>query len=209
MEGHLNTLRKVVLAGARAVLPVFCTTPTVALHRESGLLPPEIELNQLALMATVRIRRLDPDHPLRLRAEKILLTQRPSSRFARRVLDLPLSEQVNPLRYAPWIVCESRQTTLLRIHGPRGQSKEQATKDFLDFYTSLPSSDITLFSDGSQLADGRTGGGYIGYQASQQVVRGSFSLGYAREVFDAEAEAALAGAKAALASPASRSARDL
>jgi ribonuclease HI len=209
VDGHLNTLQKVVLAGARAVLPVFCTTPTAALYRESGLLPPEIELNQLALMDTVRIRRLDPDHPLRLRAEEVLLTQRPSSRFARRILDLPLSEQVNPLRHAPWLDYETRQAALLRIHGPRGQTKEQATKDFLDFYTSLPSRDITLFSDGSQLADGRTGGGYVGYQASQQVVRGSFSLGLAREVFDAEAEAALAGAKAALASPASRSAQDL
>jgi hypothetical protein len=62
---HLESLRKVVLAGARAILPVYRTTPVAALYRESGLLPPEIELDQLALLATVRIRRLDPYHPLR------------------------------------------------------------------------------------------------------------------------------------------------
>jgi hypothetical protein len=61
---HLNDLLKVVLAAARAVLPVYRTTPIAVLHRESGLLPPEIELDQLAILATVRIRRLDPYHPL-------------------------------------------------------------------------------------------------------------------------------------------------
>jgi hypothetical protein len=209
VDGHLNALRKVVLAGARAILPVFCTTPTAALHRESGLLPPEIELNQLALLATVRLRRLDPYHPLRVRAEKITTCRRPSSRFARRVLELPASEQINPLQHPPWIARESRQTTMARIRGPNGRSKKQAAKDFLQLYSAIPSSDITLFSDGSQLADGRTGGGYIGYQNSQQILRGSFSLGCSREVFDAEAEAALAGAKAAIDSPASCTATDL
>jgi hypothetical protein len=83
----------------------------------------------------------------------------------------------------------------------------------LDFYESLPSDDIALFSDGSQLANGKTGGGYIGYQDShqdsQQILRGSFSLGSSQEVFDAEAKAALAGAKAALNNPASQHANNL
>ena len=209
VDGHLDIIRKVVLAGARAILPVFCTTPIAALHRESGLIPPEIELNQLALMATVRLRRLDPYHPLRRRAETVLSLQRPSSRFARRVLNLPASEQVNPLQHPPWLICESRQASLTRIHGPRGQPKEQAAKDFLDFYESLPGNDIALFSDGSQLINGKTGGGYVGYQDGHQIFRGSFSLGSAQEVFDAEAKAALAGAKAALNSPASRNASNL
>src|SRR6201990_1382695 len=94
VDGHLKSLSKSVLAGARAVLPVFRTTPTAALYRESGLLPPEIELKQLALAATVRLRRLDSYHPLRKRAEKILRLSRPNTRLARRVLALPPSEQV-------------------------------------------------------------------------------------------------------------------
>ena len=49
VDGLLDSLAKEVLAGARAILPVYCTTPTAVLHRESGLLPPEIELNHLAV----------------------------------------------------------------------------------------------------------------------------------------------------------------
>jgi hypothetical protein len=98
---------------------------------------------------------------------------------------------------------------LTRIHAPTGQPKERSAQDFQDYYSTISASSITLFSDGSQLLDGRTGGGYIGYQGGLQVVRGSFSLGYRKEVFDAEAEAALQGARAALASPASRIATDL
>jgi hypothetical protein len=81
--------------------------------------------------------------------------------------------------------------------------------DFLDFYESLPSNDIALFSDGSQLANGKIGCWYVGYQDSQQIFRGSFSLGSAQGVFDAEAKATLAGVKAALNSPASRHANNL
>jgi hypothetical protein len=77
------------------------------------------------------------------------------------------------------------------------------------FYQLIPPNDIVLFSDGSKLSDGSTGGGYVGYQAGRQICRGSFSLGPHKEVFDAEAEAALAGAKAATACPTARFANDL
>ena len=66
-----------------------------------------------------------------------------------------------------------------------------------------------MFSDGSKLADGSTGGGYVGYQAGHLIFRGCFSLGPNKEVFDAEVEAALAGAKAASAFPPARFASDL
>jgi ribonuclease HI len=209
VDGHLTSLAKVVLAGARAVLPVYRTTPTAALHRESGLLPPEIELNQLALLAATRLRRLDPYHPLLKRATKIARLGRPTSRFARRVLALPNSELVNPLQNPPWLPQESREAILTRIHGPCGRPKEQAAIDFQNFYQTLPRNDISIFSDGSQLDNKRTGGGFVGYQAGQQIVRGSFSLGHDKEVFDAEAEAALAGVKAAISCPTSRFANDL
>jgi hypothetical protein len=209
VDGLLDSLAKVVLAGARAVLPVYCTTPTAALHRESGLLPPEIELNQLALSATTRIRRLDPSHPLRRRATKVTRQGRPTSRFARRVLALPASEQVNPLKHPPWLPREPREAIQARISGPCGRSKEQAAADFTEFYQTIPPHDIVLFSDGSKLADGSTGGGYVGYQAGRQVLRGCFSLGLNKEVFDAEAEAALASVKAAIAFPTAHFATDL
>ena len=149
VDGLLASLEKVILVGARAVLPVYRTTPTAALHRESGLLPPEIELNQLALLATTRLRRLDPYHPLQKRARKIARLGRPTSRFARRVLALPNSELVNPLQNPPWLLQESREAALARVHGPCGRSKEQAALDFQNFTkpfpnTTYPSSQMGL-----------------------------------------------------------------
>ena len=135
VDGLLDSLAKVVLAGARAILPVYCTTSTAVLHRESGLLPPEIELNQLAFSAAARLRRLDPFHPLLKRARKILRQGHPTSRFARRVLSLPASEQVNPLQHPPWLPREPRTAIQERISAPCGRSKEQAAADFMPFTT--------------------------------------------------------------------------
>lgn len=59
----LRQLEKVTLTSARAILPVFSTTPATVLLRESGLSPPELKLEEIALRATVRIRRLDTQHP--------------------------------------------------------------------------------------------------------------------------------------------------
>jgi hypothetical protein len=92
VQNHLDGITKVILAGARAVLPVYRTTPVPVLHRESGLLPAEIELDYLAAITTVRLRRLDPYHLLRKRAEGIARTGLQTSRFTRRVLAVPDSE---------------------------------------------------------------------------------------------------------------------
>ncbi|EED15772.1 hypothetical protein TSTA_008970 [Talaromyces stipitatus ATCC 10500] len=162
-----------LLAGARAVPPTFRTTPVSVLHRESGFFTPEIELDQIALLAAVRLRRLDPYHPLRKRAEQVSRNGRPISRFARRVLALPNSEQVNPLQYAPWYPW-----------APMGRTKEKAAADFLDFRHIIPGSDIIFLCS-------------------------SLSFGPGKEVFDAEAEAALAGAQAAIALSTARFATNL
>ncbi|KAI9034733.1 uncharacterized protein KD926_006350 [Aspergillus affinis] len=109
VQGHLNRVTKVILAGARAVFPVYRTTLIPALYRESGLLPAEIELDYIAAAATVRIRRLDPYYSLRRRAEETTRTGLKRSRFARRVRALPKSEQINPLQNAPWLLQELRE----------------------------------------------------------------------------------------------------
>jgi ribonuclease HI len=54
-----------------------------------------------------------------------------------------------------------------------------------------------MFSDGSKLANGIAGAGFALYQFKRQFLQFSISLGLNKEVFDAEAEAALAGIKAA------------
>ena len=198
VQGHLKKIAKVILTGARAILPAFRTTPTPILYRESGLLPAEIELNYIAASATVCLRRLDPYHPLRRRAASIIQAGRHDSRFARRVHALPDSEQINPLLHPPWLPREAREDTQLQVKAPTGQSKEAAAAEFQAFYSSLPETDIKIYTDGSKLATRMAGAGFALYQSGRLFLQSSFPLGPNKEVFDAEAEAALAGLKAAL-----------
>jgi hypothetical protein len=92
-----------------------------------------------------------------------------------------------------------------------GRSKEKAAKDFCDFLQTLPGSDLQVFSDGSknEATDGMAGCGSVTYQFNLQIDRKAFSLGRNAEVFDAEASAALAGAKEALSTPSAKFATDL
>ncbi|RAL58046.1 hypothetical protein DID88_009541 [Monilinia fructigena] len=193
VDGHLGLLNKVVLTCARATLPVYKTTNLAVLHEESKLRPAEIELNQTSQLFASGNRRL------------------PSSRFARTIVALPPSEQVNPLAHPPWEQRETRAEAELRVVGPLGRSKAQAAKDFKTFYASIPRNDLQVFSDGSKSEgkDGATGGGYIVTQYDIEVARHAFSLGLNAEVFDAEATAATRGAAAALAQPSARFAKDL
>ncbi|KAI9034729.1 uncharacterized protein KD926_006534, partial [Aspergillus affinis] len=197
VQDHLDKITRVILAGARAILPVYRTTPTPTLFRESGLLPAEIELDYIASTATARLRRLDPYHPLRRRAERVTRTGLQDSRFARRVTALPESEQLNPLQNPPWLLQEAREAIHQRIRAPINIPKKQAAARFQRFYASLLQTDIKVFTDGSKLENGMAGSGYALYQSGMLFQRSSFSLGPNKEVFDAEAEAALAGLKAA------------
>ena len=182
---------------------------TIFLHKLSR--PPEIELDLIAQTFAARTARLDPKHPLRTRVNTIIRTGANKTRLARLVLALPKAETVNPLAHPPWLVREPRAAIAKRISGPQGRTKESAAKDFLDFLATLPLNDIQVFSDGSKRedTDGATGGGSVTYQGGQQTARNAFSLGYNAEVFDAEAAAALHGARAALESHTARFATDL
>jgi hypothetical protein len=59
------------------------------------------------------------------------------------------------------------------------------------------------------LENGQTGRGFVGFQAGSQFLSSLFSLGPNKEVFDAEAEAALAGLRMAMAHPISQQASNL
>ncbi|EED22480.1 hypothetical protein TSTA_059780 [Talaromyces stipitatus ATCC 10500] len=90
---------------------------------------------------------------------------------------------------------------------PDIQSRTAA--DYMDFQRTIPGTDIVVFSDGSRLVNGHAGGGYVTFQAYHQFLRSSLSYGHGKEVFDAEAEAALDGAQAAIAYPTARFATNL
>jgi hypothetical protein len=86
-----------------------------------------------------------------------------------------------------------------------------AARDFLAFLPTIPPGDIQVFSDGSksESTDGSTGSGSVTYQYGLQIDRRALSLGLYTEVFDAEAIAALEGARAALTSPGAKLATDM
>lgn len=208
---HLQLLDKVTYNCARAILPAYRTTPTPALLKEAGILPAEIELNKLSRTFAARTSRLDPRHPLRLRSVTVRKTRQPTSRFARQILALPPAEQVNPIKWPPWEPREDRKLAESRIYGPLGRDKETAARDFLEFLPSIPVSDIQVYSDGSKAegTDGLAGAGSVMYQYGLLLNRQVTPLGPNAEVFDAEAIAALNGAKLALLAPSARFATDL
>jgi ribonuclease HI len=215
VERLIEKLEKVTLTSARSILPVFSTTPSSVLFRESGLSPPEFKLDEIALRATVRIRRLDPQHPLRTRAYAIrgpLIPTRRSrvpTRFARRFLSLPPSEQLDVLALPPWFVVESREEAEKRVGAPDPTlTKEQRASVFAHFIEQIPTNDIIVYTDGSKLQNGNAGAGYA---ISQFGVthKESYPLGPSAEIFDAEAIAALLGARAALLHPLNRLAKDV
>ncbi|KAI0994881.1 hypothetical protein K3495_g13301 [Podosphaera aphanis] len=200
-------IEKVHRAAARAVLPVYRTTPSAALFREAGLNPAELALNNISRRAAIRTRRLDPRHPLRLRVQNSLSSPA-LSRFARSHRGIPASEHINPIVNPPWEVIESKQDSLIRICGPSGPRHMRADK-FLNFLQTLPRSDILVFSDGSKLPDGKTGSGFVIYQFGIKVCSKAFPLGHQRDCFDAEAFGALQGIRAAIALPSARFSNDI
>jgi ribonuclease HI len=211
VDSHIRLLEKVVLISARAILPVYKTTPTAVLYRESRLRPPEIELDLISQTYGARTARLDPQHPLRKRANRITSRNTRDTRLARLILSLPRAEIVNPILRPPWYTYEPRPEANRRVYGPQGRTKEEAARDFLAFLPTIPPKDIQVFSDGSknESTDGSTGGGFITYQYGLKIDRKAFSLGCHAEVFDAEASAALEGAKGALKAPSAKLAIDM
>ncbi|KHJ32328.1 hypothetical protein EV44_g4208 [Erysiphe necator] len=94
-------LDKVQRAAARVILPVYRTTPSATLYRESGLNPAELTLEHLSRRAIIRTRRLDPFHPLFIKCHR-LASRSPVTRFSRIIRTIPPSEQIDPISTPPW-----------------------------------------------------------------------------------------------------------
>ncbi|APA06564.1 hypothetical protein sscle_02g013340 [Sclerotinia sclerotiorum 1980 UF-70] len=215
VDNHINLLNKVILTCAKAILPVYKTTNTAVLYEEAKLRPSEIELNLASQTYAVRTFRLDPYHPLRIRAKSMIKAKDQNrtvdTRLSSFITALPKAEYINPLAFPSWEHKESRAEAEIRVAGPMGRTKAQAADDFKAFHPKIPRSDIQIFSDGSksESKDGATGGGFVITQFDIQVAQYSFSLGTNAEVFDAEAMAAVTGTAKALALPSIKLATDL
>lgn len=156
---HLKLLDKVHRAAARAILPVYRTTPSVVLYRESGLSPAELTLDTLSRRAAMRTRRLDPFHPLYIKSHK-LATSHTETRLARALEKIPPSEEIDPISIPPWEKLEIiSSTSIPNLNLPSSQSIRAGI--FCNFLNNLSKSDILVYADGSKTLDGKTGIGYV------------------------------------------------
>ena len=76
------------------------TTSVQALYKEAGLKPAETFLNTIVRRAAIQTRRLDDPHQLHRRAAR-KTSRQPLIRFARSLVQKPLSESINPLIQPP------------------------------------------------------------------------------------------------------------
>ena len=201
----------------RGVLPVFRTTPSAVLGRETGI-PNAVELLEgFRWAAAARLRQIPASHPL-------------WSRWCRRGrdrYDTPLFRlfRLPPGKPAaqpdPGPVYEDQgeiERQVMALH-PRPAPAENDTpppgpaehcsrpepspaERHAEFLRTRGPGDVLVYSDGSRLADGRTGAGWAVAQYTPapappgwdvSVRTGGIPLGTHREVFDAEAKAALEG----------------
>jgi ribonuclease HI len=91
-----------------------------------------------------------------------------------------------------------------RTDPTRGQDKETAAAEFKEWWANLPSSDVTVFSDGSEQTrngEKRVGYGYAIYQNGKQIKTGQGAINSQSHVFDAEAIGAWEGLQAVLRLP--------
>ncbi|KAI0999845.1 hypothetical protein K3495_g8352 [Podosphaera aphanis] len=196
VSSQLEALDKIRRACARAILPVFRTTPSTALLRETGISLAQIELHNIAWRAAVRTKKLDSRHPLYLRSQASNSSPA-KTRFSRWCKTVPPSKQVDPLAHPPREIKEFRENSLLRVGAPTVSDKRRVDSS-QTFLQNIPKNDILVYTDGSKLPNVNAGSGYVIYQLGIKVCSGVIPLGNIQEIFDAEAFAALCGIKKAV-----------
>jgi ribonuclease HI len=195
-HGLVNEIGRVLNGAARAILPVWRTTPTPTLYRDAGLPPAQIALDKARLNFSIRLRAVDQNHPLvhRISRRKVRAgkkhgeLQQPRTRLQHAALLLPDFPR-------PRFPQNRAGTT---SGGPPAYgSKADEAKAFRKWQNQLPDTHIVVFSDGSKLTTDAVGWGFAIYRGRRKIDQGRGRLGIA-EVFDGEVEGALQGLRQAL-----------
>ena len=160
----------------RTTLPVYRTTSNKLVHHFASLPPLSLLLDDAARRTAARTARLDPAHPI---SRRLRTAHRyPSTRLSQRHALLPgPAEAVNPLVYPPWHTSPPIATL----------SKEDALSAAKRAIRDRASTDIHLYSDGSRLKSGQTGGGWIAYLGDRILGSGQSAGNPISTAFDAEA----------------------
>lgn len=200
VEGHVARLDRAIKTTARAVLPVWKTTPIPILHRESGLPPAKVILEQIRLRASLRLRSLDPLHPLTRRLATPLPPSRGGGRpTTRPALDkstrLQRTSKLTPPAERPIILTRRWRTKPLP---PLLSDKPAATKHHLQWLKHLPLEHTIIYTDGSK--GEHVGWGVVAYQRGEQIYQQHGTLQDA-EVYDGESHGAWQASEWALTRP--------
>ncbi len=186
-------IQKTINAAARAVLPVYRTTPIAALLREIGWPPAPAWLNLAHDRLAARIASTDPQHPLRTRWD---------SSTMRRIRCRQEIQMGSPTYTPPWGPLD-RDKSRVEIAAIGRKAGPDA---FSSWAAKRPTLDLTVYSDGS-LRDGQAGAGFYitrGPTATTVIKEASIGLGNTATVYDAEIIAATSGLAAALENPMAR-----
>ena len=203
--GLTRMIQSAITLAARGVLPAWRTVPITTLIRDSGLPSAEVALEDSRARFAYRIQSADKEHPLtkRIPFMPTRVNERPRPSKIQTAAAL-LPKAPRPELRAPYYSpnCLEDPTN--------GVAKEMAAEAFKLWWATLPTGDITVFSDGSeQWKDGihGVGYGYAVYQNCKKLEDGLGSIHEVSHVFDAEAIGAWKGLQAALRNPSSRGRR--
>ena len=204
LGGHIAAIDSALVIAARGILPAWRTMPNTALIRDAGLPAAQVALEEVKLRFATHLRTVDKDHPLVQRIVLPIISrgrgagspQRPRTKVQRLgslLPEVPRQELLTP-----------HYTKGCTIDPTQGIGKKEAAARFKNWWAQLPSSHVTIFSDGSeQNLDGtrRVTYGFAIYQNRQMLHKGSGSLHPQTHVFDAEAVGAWRGLQQALRRP--------
>ena len=201
---HIDVLERTLTLAIRGVLPVWRTTPTVTLFRDSGLPSAIVALEEAKLRFALRLQTVDPDHPLVKRTTPPMITtgifkgsrKRPKTKVQILGTLIPAvpRPRLTPPHFSP--LCRSDPTG--------GLDKDTASRQFKAWWASLSPDDVTIFSDGSEKTERGTKSvsyGFAIYQNSTQLATGLGSINNISHVFDAEIIGAWKGLQHALRQP--------
>ncbi|POS82085.1 hypothetical protein EPUL_006099, partial [Erysiphe pulchra] len=182
----INQLQGAINRAARAVLPVYKTTPVPVLLRETGWGPATAWLERSHDRLATRIAAADTNHPLRKRWKS------PYFQWIRRRQFLELSLDTQE---APWYELNSTKAKeeigiVGRTEG-LGMFKEYINSSEIGILA------LIVFSDGSMDKDRNVGAGYCIYRGSNtEIASGKIPLERTVEIYDAEIIGATEGLRA-------------
>lgn len=189
---HVHEIQRALTLAARAAIPVWKTTPTSVVYRDSGLPTAQATLDQALYRFSYRLRTVDRMHPLAKRTELEGIVrgrgagghQRPKTKVQRVTRLLPAVQRplLIPPRYPPGS----------RLEPTGGLPKEAAADLFRSWLRCLPREDVVVYTDSSQDRP-LVGYGYAIYRGDEIPATGRGKLHPTSIVFDAEVTGAWKG----------------